>query len=177
MVSELVNVSMGMRANGSCRLINTFSMSFITVRSCIPENVATKMVGKIAMLRVNRTRTQRFHLRFKKPLIKKKKKEMHEILRQENARNTLLPISTHLHQTPNLWKFRMFYYVSLHVFSIELNKVHFHRCCCIIWFIQCSLSLYNFYITNSFKRNMLLLISTHHNNLQVFYLLHCCQQS
>lgn len=42
MVSELVNVSMGMRANGSCRLINTFSMSFITVRSCIPENVATR---------------------------------------------------------------------------------------------------------------------------------------
>lgn len=136
MVSELVNVSMGMRANGSCRLINTFSMSFITVRSCIPENVATKMVGKIAMLRVNRTRTQRFHLRFKKPLIKKKKKEMHEILRQENARNTLLPISTHLDQTLNLWKFRMFYNVSLHVFSIELNKLHFHRCCCIIWFIQ-----------------------------------------
>lgn len=138
MVSELVNVSMGIRANGSCRLINTFSMSFITVRSCIPENVATRMVGKIAMLRVNRTRTQRFHLRFKKPLIKKKKKEMHEILRQENARNTLLPISTHLHQTPNLWKFRMFYYVSLHVFSIELNKLHFHRCCCITWFIQFS---------------------------------------
>lgn len=69
MVLELVNVSMGMRANGSCRLINTFNMSFIMVRSCIPENVATRIVGKIAMLRVNKTRTQRFHLRFKKPSI------------------------------------------------------------------------------------------------------------
>lgn len=92
MVSELVNVSMGMRANGSCRLINTFNMSFIMVRSCIPENVATRIVGKIAMLRVNKTRTQRFHLRFKKPYIKKKKK-IHEILSQE-LQETICCLST-----------------------------------------------------------------------------------
>lgn len=56
--------------------------------------------------------------------------------RKMQLRNTLLPISTHLHQIPNLWKFTMFYNVSLHVFSIELNKLHFHRCCFITWFIQ-----------------------------------------
>ena len=67
MLGELVKVRMGRRAKGSCSDISTFSRSFIVVMSLMPENTATKTVGMMAMVRVNSTRCQRFHVRFRKP--------------------------------------------------------------------------------------------------------------
>ena len=64
----LVNVRMGSKANGSCRLIKTFNKSFMPVKSSIPRNTDNRTVGRIAIDRINRTLCQRFHVRLKKAL-------------------------------------------------------------------------------------------------------------
>ena len=66
-LSLLVKVNTGSKANGSCKLINTLSRSFIYVRSCIPSNTDRSTVGNIAILRVSRTRFHLCHFRFKNP--------------------------------------------------------------------------------------------------------------
>ena len=64
---EPVKVSIGSKANGSWRLIRTFSKSFIPVRSSMPRYTAKRTVGRMAIDRVRRTRCQRFHWRFRNP--------------------------------------------------------------------------------------------------------------
>ena len=67
MTRELVKVRMGRRAKGSCSDMSTLSRSFKVVMSSMPEKMAMKMVGKMAMVRVSSTRCHRFQVRFRKP--------------------------------------------------------------------------------------------------------------
>lgn len=62
-----VNVRIGRRANGNCRLIRTLRRSFRVVMSSIPEKMAIRIVGIIATVLVSNTLCQRFHFRFRKP--------------------------------------------------------------------------------------------------------------
>lgn len=65
----LVKAIVGMVANGSCMLIMAFKKSFIPVRSSMRLKNASKNVGMIAIVRVNKTLFQRAHCKFKKPSI------------------------------------------------------------------------------------------------------------
>ena len=62
-----VKAMTGSRANGSCSDISTLSRSFILLNWLMPEKMDMKMVGMIAIVRVKRTRCQRFHFKFRKP--------------------------------------------------------------------------------------------------------------
>jgi len=66
-VDELVNVRIGIRAKGSCRLMRTFSKSFMLVRSSIPRYIDINTVGRIAIDLVSKTLCQRFHFKFRNP--------------------------------------------------------------------------------------------------------------
>ena len=62
-----VNVRIGRRAKGNCSDMSTLSRSLSCVRSSILEKIAMSMVGQMAIVRVSKTRCQRFHVRFKNP--------------------------------------------------------------------------------------------------------------
>jgi len=70
----LVKVNAGIKANGSCRLMTAFNKSFKLVKSLMSAKMANVRVGAMAIVRVNRTRFQRGHCKFKKPFNNQKKK-------------------------------------------------------------------------------------------------------
>lgn len=59
----------GITANGNCSVIITLRMSFIPVKSPISLKYAMQNVGTMAIVRVNKTRFQRGHSKFKNPSI------------------------------------------------------------------------------------------------------------
>jgi len=66
LVEEVMEIT-GSSAKGSWRLISAFKRSFIPDRSFMVRNLATMKVGRIAMVRVKRTRFHLGHLRSKNP--------------------------------------------------------------------------------------------------------------
>lgn len=64
-----MNAIVGIVANGNCRLMMAFKISFIPVKSSIWLKNAKQNVGTMAMVLVKRTRFQRAHCKFRKPSI------------------------------------------------------------------------------------------------------------
>lgn len=64
-----VKATVGITANGSCKLITAFKISFRYVKSSILLKKAVRNVGTIAILLVKRTLFHLFQRRSKKPSI------------------------------------------------------------------------------------------------------------